>query len=571
MKLTFIGADHEVTGSCHFLTLEHPHYTGEAASSEDAVAGRPLYLMVDYGMEQGRDYYENQPLPVKASEIRYVFLTHAHVDHSGMLPKLYKDGFRGTVLTTRATKDLSEIMLRDAAHIQTSEADYKNQKNKNGGTKAEPAFTMQDAEELIKLIEPYRYDKVYDLQCGVRFRFTDVGHLLGSASVELWLTEEIPDGASPASSEGQDGEASVETVTRKLVFSGDIGNRNQPILRDPQRTKEADYVVMESTYGNRLHDGEASPDYVGELAAIIRRTLLRGGNLVIPAFAVGRTQVMLYFIRQIKRNGLFPEMPDFPVYVDSPMAVDATEIFTENDRDCYDAEAQALLDEGINPLVFPNLYLTITQEESKAINVDEEPKVILSASGMCDAGRIRHHLKYNLWRPESTVLFVGYQTAGSLGRKLQDGADSVKLFGEEIPVRAEITRLPGMSGHADRDGLLWWLQGFEKHPQKVFVVHGDDEAAESFTALLQTMGYDAYAPYSGTEFDLIAGRFLREEKGILIRKNTAAGAGVTPSYRRLEAAMQLLSAQVKDSAGLPNKELEAFASELTKLMEKYRK
>ncbi|MBQ9643464.1 MAG: MBL fold metallo-hydrolase [Lachnospiraceae bacterium] len=544
MKLIFIGADHEVTGSCHFLSLDHPVY-----------GSKPIYMLVDCGMEQGRDYFENKELPVKAKDIRYVFLTHAHVDHSGMLPKLYHDGFRGTVLTTSATKDLSEIMLRDAAHIQAQDAEYARRKRGNNpGPDAEPSFTMEDAEGLIRLIEPYRYDKIYDLGEGIRFRFTDIGHLLGSASVEIWLEEKDPDT-----------EAKYE---RKLVFSGDIGNRNQPILRDPKRTAEADYVIMESTYGDRLHEASQC-DYITDLAEIIRRTLLRGGNLVIPSFAVGRTQVMLYFIRQIKREGLVPEIPDFPVYVDSPMAVDATSVFHENDRECYDEEAQKLLDEGVNPLIFPRLYLSITQEESKAINTDEEPKVIISASGMCDAGRIRHHLKYNLWRKESTILFVGYQTVGSLGRKLLDGADSVRMFGVDIDVKAEVLKLPGLSGHADRDGLLWWLEGFEEKPGHVYVVHGDDEAAESFTALLREKGYQADAPFSGTAVDLKTGEFLLKTEGVPIRKKISQNTE-SDAYRKLKSTAKQLEEQIVQSRGLPNKELTRFAEELEKLMKKYR-
>ena len=546
MKLIFIGADHEVTGSCHFLSLDHPVY-----------GSKPVYMLVDCGMEQGPDYFENKPLPVKAQDIRYVFLTHAHVDHSGMLPKLYRDGFRGTVLTTSATKDLSEIMLRDAAHIQAADAEYaKKKKGNSPSADTEPAFTMEDAEGLIRLIESYRYDKTYDLEEGIRFRFTDVGHLLGSASVEIWLQEKDPETGAK--------------YDRKLVFSGDIGNRDQPILRDPQRTKDADYVIMESTYGDRLHEKEGEGhDYITDLARIIRRTLLRGGNLVIPSFAVGRTQVMLYFIRQIKRDGLVPEIPDFPVYVDSPMAVDATSVFNENDRECYDEDAQKLLDEGINPLVFPRLYLSITQEESKAINTDDEPKVIISASGMCDAGRIRHHLKYNLWRKESTILFVGYQTVGSLGRKLLDGADTVRMFGVDIDVKAEILKLPGLSGHADRSGLLWWLEGFEEKPGHVFVVHGDSEAAESFTALLREKGYQADAPYSGTAVDLIRDTFLLKTEGIPIRKKIAQNTE-SDAYRKLRNTAKLLEQQIAESRGLPNKELERFAEELDKLMKKYR-
>ena len=432
MRLEFIGADHEVTGSCHYLQVG------------------ALNILVDCGMEQGANRFENVPLPVPASKIQYVFLTHAHIDHSGMLPKLYKDGFRGAVITTEATASLCDIMLRDCAHIQQQEAAWKNKKGARRGVwqKIEPEYTMEDVLALMKLFQGYRYNRKYQLCNGVEFRFTDIGHLLGSASIELWLTENAQGTAS-----GNPVGAPEGTVTKKIVFSGDIGNRAQPLLRDPDKTDSADYVVMESTYGDRLHEAVRG-SYVDDLTDIIRRTLLRGGNVVIPSFAVGRTQEMLYFIRQIKERNLIPELPEFPVYVDSPLAVEATEIFGREGAQCYDEEALSYIDRGINPLQFPRLYLTITSEESKRINSDDEPKVIIAASGMCDAGRIKHHLKYNLWRPECTVLFVGYQAVGTPGRRIADGAQEVNIFGEPISVRAEICKLNGLSGHADKAGLI---------------------------------------------------------------------------------------------------------------------
>ena len=401
MKLTFIGAAHEVTGSCHYLE----------------VAGK--HMLIDYGMEQGVNTFENAELPVAEAMIDYVFLTHAHVDHSGMLPLLYARGFRGQIFTTDASADLCGIMLRDCAHIQTMEAEWKNRKlrRKAGAQLVEPVYTMEDAEGCIKKIVPCHYDDIIEVCENVKIRFTDIGHLLGSASIEVWATE--------------------NGTTRKLVFSGDIGNKEQPLLRDPIYTKEADYVIMESTYGNRNHD-KVDLDYVAELAAILKETFDKGGNVVIPSFAVGRTQEMLYFLRQIKVNRLVEGHENFPVYVDSPMAVEATSVFTENRYSCFDEEAMEYVNAGINPISFGGLRLSITSDESKAINFDETPKVILSASGMCEAGRIRHHLKHNLWRPECTILFVGYQSVGTLGRAILEGAKEVKLFGEAIEVRAQI-------------------------------------------------------------------------------------------------------------------------------------
>ncbi|MCI2049338.1 MAG: MBL fold metallo-hydrolase [Lachnospiraceae bacterium] len=551
MKLEFIGADQEVTGSCHYLKVG------------------VLNILVDCGMEQGRNIFVNAALPVAPSAINYVFLTHAHIDHTGMLPKLYKDGFCGQVITTEATMKLSDIMLRDSAHIQSSEAEWKNKRARREGTgeKAEPLYTVEDVIGLMRLFRPFRYGKRYKLCNGVEFRFTDVGHLLGSASIELWLSE--------------------GDTEKKIVFSGDIGNKNQPLLKDPELTAEADYVLVESTYGSRLHDVHTG-DYEQELADIIRTTLLRGGNVVIPSFAVGRTQEMLYFIRKIKQKNLFPEKPDFPVYVDSPLAVDATGVFSETGQECYDEEAMDYVRRGINPLSFPNLNLTVSVDESKAINEDPEPKVIIAASGMCDAGRIRHHLKYNLWRPECTILFVGYQAEGTPGRNIADGATEVKLFGEVITVRAEIKMFDGLSGHADRQGLLDWMKGFTKKPAQVFVVHGDEENAASFVKLLnEEAGLNAMAPFSGTEYDLAADCFIKLTEGVRIgRPETAPEKGngqgaestgkarlphtVSDSYTNLKMTGRRLTDVIEGCSGMANKDLDAFSKELQALAEKYR-
>jgi metallo-beta-lactamase family protein len=441
MKLVFVGADHEVTGSCHYLE----------------VAGK--HILVDYGMEQGVNVFENVPLPVAESMIDYVFLTHAHVDHSGLLPLLYARGFRGQIYSTDATADLCSIMLRDCAHIQSAEAEWKNRKAKRSANNAvvEPLYTMEDADGVIRRFVPCHYNTIVEVCEGVKIRFTDIGHLLGSASIEVWLTE--------------DGN------TKKIVFSGDIGNKHQPLLKDPTPTKEADYVVMESTYGDRLHPKDKL-DYVAELTKVLQETLDRGGNVVIPSFAVGRTQEILYFLRKIKVGRLVKGHEDFPVYVDSPMAVEATGVFQENRWECFDDEAMEFVKEGINPIAFSGLKLSITSEESKAINFDETPKVIISASGMCDAGRIRHHLKHNLWRPECTILFVGYQSVGTLGRALVEGADEVKLFGETVSVRAEIRKMTGLSGHADKEVIRETRLGVNVFLAYLAERNGDRKKAE---------------------------------------------------------------------------------------------
>lgn len=530
MKLMFIGADHEVTGSCHYL---------EACGKR---------ILVDYGMEQGTNTFENVELPVQESLIDYVLLTHAHIDHSGMLPALYAKGFRGKILATEATVHLCGIMLRDSAHIQLTEAEWKNRKAKRSSeVKAvEPAYTMEDADGAIRCLVPCEYNQKIELCEGLEIRFTDIGHLLGSASIEVWMKE--------------------SEIAKKIVFSGDIGNLNQPLLRDPAFTEEADYVVMESTYGDRIHSAE-KPDYVRELAAVIQETFDRKGNVVIPSFAVGRTQEMLYFIRQIKAGNMIKNHPDFPVYIDSPLAVEATEIFTENIDSCFDEEAKALMRQGINPISFPGLKRAITSDESKMINFDREPKVIISASGMCEAGRIRHHLKHNLWRKECTILFVGYQAAGTLGRMLVEGVENIKLFGEPIEVRAEIKTLAGMSGHADKDGLIAWLNGFQKKPRRVFIVHGEDSVCKSFAECLKMeYGYRTYAPYSGTEFDIATDRLLFEASPVPVKKKIFI---VSDVYNRLVAAGKRLMAVIEKNRGGANKDLAKFADQINDICNKW--
>ncbi len=533
MKLTFIGADHEVTGSCHLVEACGKHF------------------LVDCGMEQGEDVFENQELPVNAADIDFVLLTHAHIDHSGLLPMLYAKGFRGVIYATEPTCDLCDIMLRDSAHIQTSEVELRNRKNKRSGKKGlVPLYEMKDALAVVKLFKGLAYDVDFEPAPGIQVRFTDVGHLLGSASISVTLTE---------------GE-----TTKKIVFSGDIGNADLPLIKDPTYVDEADYVVMESTYGDRLHKTD-HPDYVMELARYTQETLDRGGNLIIPAFAVGRTQEMLFYFRKIKAEGLVTGHGNFKVYMDSPLAIEATTIFGKNMEQCFSEEALELAKNGVNPLTFPGLRYAITSDESKLINYDDSPKVIISASGMCDAGRIRHHLKYNLWREESTVLFVGYQAVGTLGRILLDGVENVKLMGEDIDVLARIETLEGFSGHADMNGLIKWLQAFKEKPEKVFVVHGEAGVCDSFAdKLKKELGYDTYAPYSGTSVNLATGELINEAFGVkLVEKTETSKRKMSPAFARLVAAGERLMAVIRRNEGGTNKDLGKFADQISALCDKY--
>ncbi len=533
MKLTCIGAAHEVTGSCHLI---------EACGKN---------ILVDCGLEQGPDLYENQELPMSAGEVDYVLLTHAHIDHSGKLPLLCKHGFKGEIVTTFATSDLCNIMLRDSAHIQEFEAEWRNRKAKRSGEpEYEPLYTMEDALVAINLLAPVDYGQKILLCDGIEIQFNDMGHLLGSASIEMWITE--------------------GDISKKIVFSGDVGNTNQPIIKDPEPVKEADYVVIESTYGDRTH-GEDRPDYVAEFARILRETFAKGGNVVIPSFAVGRTQEILYFIREIKEKNLVPNYPEFEVYVDSPLAIEATQVFNKNIRGCFDEDAMKLVNAGINPLVFPGLKLAVSSEDSKAINFEEKPKVILSASGMCEAGRIRHHLKHNLWRRECTICFVGYQAVGTLGRKLIEGAECVKLFSENITVNAKIETIKGISGHADMNGLIAWLQGFETKIQRVIVVHGEDQVTDSFASLVEDkIGCPAFAPYSGGSIDLATGAIITE--GVKIPKKATekpARSRASAAFERVVAAAKRLLQVVYDNEGLSNKDLAKFETQIQNLADKW--
>ena len=533
MKLTFLGAAHEVTGSCTLL---------EAAGKR---------IVIDCGMEQGADIYENCELPISAGEIDAVLLTHAHIDDSGKIPALVAQGFKGPIYATEAARRLCNIMLRDSAHIQEFEAEWRNRKAQRAGEPPYvPLYTMRDAEAARKQCCGCDYNAPVEIFPGVSIRFSDAGHLLGSASILVTVTE--------------DGE------TRSVLFSGDLGNIDRPLIRDPQAPPAADFVVIESTYGDRLH-GER-PFYVDQLAGIIQDTFDQGGNLVIPAFAVGRTQELLYLIRTIKNQGLIRGHEDFPVYVDSPLAVEATKIYADDDamKPYYDSETLELLAQGINPIAFPGLKTSVTSDESKAINFDRTPKIILSASGMCAAGRIRHHLKHNLWRAESTILFVGYQSEGTVGRKLIDGADTVRLFGEEITVEARIESLAGISGHADREMMLRWLESMPGKPRQVFVNHGDDQVTEHFAECIRSrLNVPAEAPYSGDGYDLLTGECIAKGRIIRASRLTDGRRRANAAFERLTQAGKRLTAIIANSRGLSNKELARFTDQITALCEKY--
>lgn len=529
MKMTFIGATHEVTGSCTYV---------EACGKK---------FLVDFGMQQGEDIFENVQIPVSPSDIDFVLLTHAHIDHSGLLPLLYAGGFQGEIHATEATANLCSVMLRDSAHIQEFEAEWRSRKARRKGEEDyEPLYTMNDALGAIALFVPHKYETPFDISEGINVSFRDAGHLLGSSSIILTLTE--------------------DGTTRKIVFSGDIGNTEQPLIRDPQYVDSADYVVIESTYGNRLH--ERPTDYVTALSEVLQKTFDRGGSVIIPSFAVGRTQEMLYFIRHIKEEGLVKGHDDFPVYVDSPLANEATDIFISNRESCYDEEALSFVRRGINPIAFEGLIRTVSSDDSRAINSDSRCKVIISASGMCEAGRIKHHLKHNLWKKENTILFVGYQAGNTLGRSLIDGARKVKLFGETVNVAAEIKQLPGVSGHADMNGLLAWAEAV-KGVKKFFVNHGEASSAENFAQILrEKLGTEAYAPYSGAEFDIGEGVITIDAQPIPIPKKKNS-ANMNANYIELSAAAERLSQLIKISDGRANADMRKLTDAINALCDEW--
>ena len=530
MKLSFFGADQCVTGSCHCLE----------------VGGKRI--LVDCGLQQGRDEVSNGEFPFAAGSIDYVLVTHAHIDHSGRIPMLIKQGFQGRILTTRLTADLMSIMLLDSAHIQEQDAEWKNRKaERSGAPRVEPLYTIEDAQRVQEFLTTCEYGQVIDLCEGVEVEFVDAGHLLGSACIAMDLTE--------------------NGVKKRIVFSGDLGNVKQPIIRDPVHFHGADYVVMESTYGDRNHTEVWS--YTDDLAKIIDETMAKGGNVIIPSFAVGRTQELLYFIREIKDARMVKSNPDFAVYIDSPLAKRATTIFAGDLHGYLDDDAMKLVKDGTHMFNFTNLRMTETSEESKALNTDPTPKVIISASGMCDAGRIRHHLKHNLWRANSAVVFVGFQSPGTLGRRLLDGVEKVKLFGEEIAVKAKIVNFQGLSSHADHDHLVQWIKVFDPKPTHVFVVHGDEDVAPVFAEELNSLGFHAHAAKFTECYDLAANEMVSEGY-ISERKRTAQKSRADNLYAKLVAAAESLLEFAKRCKGRPNKDISALTGQIISLIERFR-
>lgn len=484
MKIKFCGAATSVTGSCHLITTDK------------------YKILLDCGQFQGgkaMDAMNYEDFGFDPAEIDYVLLSHAHIDHCGRIPLLVKRGFRGKIYCTDATADLVEVMLKDSGYIHEKEAEWKNRKAERAGkAKVEPLYTCNDAMDSLKYITPVLYDQLIELNEQMRVVFNDAGHILGSAIIELWVEE--------------------EDRVSKLVFSGDLGVVDRPILRNPTKIKKADYVIMEATYGNRLHGQNTTG--IQQLMDIVLKTSRRGGNVVIPSFAVGRTQELIYeFNRFYEDTSEFKaELDKLTVYVDSPMATTATQVFRKNAQ-VFDEETTAYILRGDNPLDFKNLTFARTSDESRAINFDHNPKIIISASGMCEAGRIRHHLKHNLWDSRNSIVFVGYQAEGTLGRALVEGVKDVTLFGEEVHVNAEIHNLEGFSGHADREGLLDWLRGFQMKPHDIFLVHGEAQSKYDFAETVKKeIGLDCTVIDSVSEYELTS------ETTLTMREATAERA-----------------------------------------------
>ncbi len=473
MKITFLGAAKTVTGS-NFLV--------EAAGKK---------FLVDCGMYQGKATQEKEnsdPFLFNVNEIDFMLLTHAHIDHSGRIPKLYNDGYKNPVFATKATCDLCTVMLPDSGHIQEMEIEWRNRKRKREGKdELPPLYTAEDAEKCLEIFRRVEYDEIVDIDENIKVRFNDAGHMLGSSIIEVWANE--------------DGK------TKKAVFTGDIGNNDIPLLASPTMIESADYLIMESTYGSRLH--MRNDDKAQIFLDVVSRTLEKGGTVVIPSFAVGRTQEIVYELNKIKDQTddeefkrKYDKLMKIPVFVDSPLAISATEIFRDN-ADLFDDDVKEAMQKGDNPLEFKGLQFTRTAEESKALNERNESSIIISASGMCEVGRIKHHLKHNLWNPNSTILFVGYQAPGTLGSKLVNGEKKVKIFGEEIAVNAQIEYIEGYSGHADQEWLLNFIYSFITKPKHIFLVHGEIESQEELKEkILQTTNIPVTIPDFGETYEL---------------------------------------------------------------------
>ena len=517
MKVTFLGATKTVTGS-NFL-----------------VEGAGKKFLVDCGMYQGSasDEFENEaPFLYDVHDIDFMLLTHAHIDHSGRIPKLYNEGYRNSVYATKATCDLCSIMLPDSGHIQEMEVEWKNRKReRKGEDPLPPLYTAEDAAKCLEIFKPVQYDEIIDIDENIKARFNDAGHMLGSAIIEVWVTE--------------------GDKTEKIVFTGDLGNNDIPLLSPPTMIESADYLVMESTYGNRLH--MRNDDKASMFLDVVYETLEKGGTVVIPSFAVGRTQEILFELNRIKEEKhdeefykKYKRLMSVPVYVDSPLAISATEVFKEN-MNLFNEETQAIINSGDNPLEFDGLKFTRTADESKALNASNESAIIISASGMCEVGRIKHHLKHHLWEPNSTILFVGYQAPGTLGRKLVDGEKKVKIFGEEIAVNARIEYIEGYSGHADQEWLMNFVYSFITKPKHIFLVHGEPEGQKVLKSKLEeSTDIPITIPDFGESYEL-------EENVEMVGK---AKEGAKQRYLRLEVLerMNTLKEEIEDMSNIVKEE-----------------
>jgi len=513
-----MGAAQTVTGSCYLVETENTSF------------------LVDCGMHQGRaveTVLNRVPFPFDINKIDFMLLTHAHIDHSGRIPKLFAEGFDKDIYATKATAELCGIMLPDSGHIQEMEQEWQQRKNTRAGKPVEePLYTMQDGIDACRLFKKVTYDMEFRPAEDVRVIMRDAGHILGSAILEIWVRE-------------NNGSGDKDT---KIVFSGDVGNKGIPIMRDPTIIDGADYLVIESTYGDRLH--EDSGNKVDRFVRIINETIAQGGNVIIPSFAIGRTQEIIYELNkeEEKYKDQRSAFMQTPVYVDSPMAINATRVFRENE-DCFDEEARQYISNGDNPLDFTNLHFTATAEESKELNMNQESKIIISASGMCDAGRIKHHLKHNLWRKDSTVIFVGYQADGTLGRRLVDGEDKVRIFDEEIAVHARIEMIEGFSGHADRDGLLSWIGAMKNKPAKIILVHGEPEVISRFSqSIRDKFAIETFIPKLDDTI-VLGGQVTRPSTLTQRREIPAAVPKITfesPSIDELEKVIAILTSRCRE-------------------------
>ena len=549
MKISFLGAAKTVTGS-NFLV--------EAAGKK---------FIVDCGMYQGKAAQElenSDPFVYDVRDIDFMLLTHAHIDHSGRIPKLYNDGFRGAIYATKATVDLCEIMLPDSGHIQEIEITWRNKKRKREGLpEMPPLYTAEDAIKCMEIFKPVQYDEIIDIDDSISVRFNDAGHMLGSAIIEIWVTE--------------------NGKTEKIVFTGDLGNNDLPLLDSPTMISNADYLVMESTYGNRVH--MRNDEKATMFLDIVSETIDNGGRVIIPSFAVGRTQEILFELDKIKENTddeefvrKYETLMSVPVFVDSPLAISATEVFKKN-TELFEDDIQERIKRGDNPLDFRGLQFTQTAEESKALNEDSRPAIILSASGMCEVGRIKHHLKHNLWNPKSTILFVGYQAPGTLGRTIVDGAEKVKIFGEEIAVNARVEYIEGYSGHADQTWLLNFIYSFTNPPKHIFLVHGEEEGQEVLKEkIIETTKIPVTIPNFGEKFDLSdkEPRLLEASEEIKSFEKKFIKRDIVEKIGRLRDSMSDIESLVKDSTFNPededikllNQRIRDIQDQISKLMNK---